>query len=258
MKGRICMAKINKKTHTGNNAMMIIITIFWAIVVIGMAWQTWGFIDWLLPNSAWLMKGLVLVNFDIAAFIFFCIRNFFGKITKGGYVLASWGAALDGLLSFLTTVFWFVIQYILKYDVSFQDGLVTTMYVVAILAFVLNALFAYFFVEIEWRFYHPITFVDVEEEDEDEEVYVPPKPIIREVKGPSNVALAREESAPKSITPPKSKANNPKLEADKSITPPEITVIEEDDDEEEEPVIAPKKKLPRRALLGAGRTRTKS
>jgi hypothetical protein len=233
------MAKVK---HAGNNAGMVVIAAFWAIVVLGMAWQTWGFIDWLLPGNAWLMKILVLSMFDIAAFIWFCLRNFYGKITRGAYGLATWGSILDGILSGLTTVFWFVIQYILKFNVAFQDGLITAMYIVGIIAFIGNALFAYLFVEFEWRFYHPVVFVDEDNEEEETVYSAPQKPIIRELKPTNKPAQLVQTSTNKKYSAP--------------VAVEEVTTDTEDELPSEEPNNS-KKKLPGREFLGGGKAMTK-
>jgi hypothetical protein len=137
--------------------MMIIIVAFLLGAIGLMASQTWLFVDWLMPSDSIVMKILTVIFFDVSAFMWACTDLFYPPATHGTELTVKSGMVMDLVLSILTTIFYFVIAYILKFSVHFPtSNLIIAMDIAVIFATVFNAVLLMVFFSIEWRFYHPI------------------------------------------------------------------------------------------------------
>lgn len=144
-----------KRKHTGNIIMFVIMTVFMLIFVGTMAYQTWAFVDWLMPKDALVMKLLTLLTFDIAATIWTAVDVFYPYATRGSMYAARSAMVIDYGLAVITTAFYFTLAYIFRFHIGFADVLVIAMYVIAIFSTVLNAILTIVFWSIEWGAYHP-------------------------------------------------------------------------------------------------------
>jgi hypothetical protein len=135
MKGRTNVEEVKDS----NPIMMFVITAL-ALVGIGvMASQTWLFIDFLMPHDAIVLKVLTLSMFDIAALAWTIINVFYDPPTRGFDLAVKSGMTIDFILATITTVFYCVIAYVLRFSVHFDlAGLAILMEVAVTFATVFN------------------------------------------------------------------------------------------------------------------------
>ena len=122
-----------------NPIMMIIITGLALIGVGLMASQTWLFIDYLMPKDAIVMKVLTLCMFDVAALAWTVINVFYDPPTRGFDLAVKSGMTVDFILATITTVFYCIIAYVLRFSIHFDlAGLAILMEVAVTFATVFN------------------------------------------------------------------------------------------------------------------------
>jgi hypothetical protein len=204
------------KNHTGDPITFTIASVFLLGFTLLFAWQTWEFVDFLFPSDALLMKILTLLSFDVMLIVYGALDLFYRFATKTSHNLIKVGWCVAGFLSITTTILFFSISSMLRFQIVVTQAMVNWGYVVVTISVVVNMIILTFFWRIEWVTRHPRTY----EYEAEEPVYSPPETT-------NNVALAQVTSV-QEIAP---------VEADLSTNKPII------------PVDTPKKKsLPKREL----------
>jgi len=215
--------------HVGNPVMAIILTGFTLIAVSTMALFTWLFVDWLFPPEAFVLKILTLIFFDISAFFWGCMHLFGTPASKSSDQIISAGMIVDLILSICTTIAYFTIAYVLRFEPGFPvRNLVVTMDILVTFAVVYNAVLFMAYFSTEWRIRHPRKYLFAEVAP----VYSPPRRA-------AQVAIIEEE--PEQLPPPR--ANKPNKNSELSTNKMDSPDYSPEEEEFEDAPAANKKKV---------------
>lgn len=144
-----------KKAHTGNAGLFVVVAIIYVGILLLFAWQTWSFVDWLFPSDQLLMKLLTVLCFDIMALIWACLDLFYHHATRGARTLIRWAWAISFILSLIASIFYLVLESILRFKLEITPVTVDIGYGVTIVAVTETVLFVTFWLYIEWSARHP-------------------------------------------------------------------------------------------------------
>ena len=108
-----------------------------AIVLFG--WQTWEFVDWLLPSERLLMKILAVLNFDGFSYVWLAAGLFLARIlqsTTRSFTLIA--GIVDFVLSLACTVIQMTLQSAERFFIHIDPNVVYLAYAVIVIALVIN------------------------------------------------------------------------------------------------------------------------
>lgn len=207
------MPKIKNNPHMGEPITFTIASIFLLGFTGLFAWQTWQFVDFLFPSDAILMKILTLLSFDVMLLVYGSLDLFYPFVTSVSHNLIKVGWSVAGLLSIITTILFFSISSMLRFQIVITQSMVNWGYVIVTISVVVNMIILTFWWRIEWVTRHPRSYEYEEIEEEEEPVYSPPRRAIAPVKRTNEVALAQTiavEEVPFYSLPSTNKTESPK------------------------------------------------
>lgn len=149
------MQGVRRLPHTGNNLLFILFAVVYVALLILFASQTWLFINWLFPPDQLVMKALTLLTFDGMAALWAVGDLFYKFASPGAKTIVRTAWAISFLLSMLATIFYLVLESMLRFNIAITPDTVNVGYGVTITAVTLNVLFVTFFLYLEWRARHP-------------------------------------------------------------------------------------------------------
>jgi len=117
------------------------------------AWQTWEFVNFLLPQENWLMKYLAVANFDVMSLIWLLgeliLRPWLTHETKTTMSIAG---GIDFLLSTLATVIQLTVVASLRFSSDINPILIYVAYGVIAFALVVNIISFIIVIRIQWPY----------------------------------------------------------------------------------------------------------
>ncbi|MFL5628742.1 MAG: hypothetical protein ACJ788_24440 [Ktedonobacteraceae bacterium] len=122
-------------------------------------YQTWQFVNWLLPEDSLLMKVLAVINFDVFSYVWLAVGLFLARWTQP---LTRTLAVIAGIVTFLLSLGCSVIQIMIasaeRFGTNTNMDLVYTAYAFIIVALVWNISTLLGILHIQWPYisgYHP-------------------------------------------------------------------------------------------------------
>lgn len=203
-----------QKKNTGGIVTFSIASIFLLGFTGLFAWQTWEFVDFLFPSDAILMKILTLLSFDVMLLVYGMLDLFYRFATKLSHNLIKIGWGFAGFLSVTTTILFFTISSMLRFQVVISPALVDWGYVIVTVSVVVNMVILTFWWRIEWVTRHPRTYEYEAEEEEDEPVYSPPRALPATTNKVALASTVEVEEIPETTN------KTPQLSTNKKKLPP--------------------------------------
>lgn len=142
--------------HTGGDSLFIIMATIYIGVLLLFASQTWFFVNWLFPGSQILMKLLTVLCFDIMAFLWACVDLFYRFASRGAKTVVRFAWAISFLLSLLASIFYLILESMLRFNVEITEDMINIGYGVTIISVSLTVIFVTWFLYLEWSVRHPL------------------------------------------------------------------------------------------------------
>jgi hypothetical protein len=122
-----------------------------AVILFG--WQTWEFVNWLLPTDSLLMKILAVVNFDVFSYIWLATGLFLGRhIEKVSKDMTFIAGIVTLLLSLACSVIQMTIQRDERFLTNIDPNQVDLAYGMIIIALIWNIITILILLHVEWPF----------------------------------------------------------------------------------------------------------
>jgi hypothetical protein len=132
---------------------IILMGVLFATAVGLFAWQTWEFVNFLLPTENWLMKYLAVANFDVMSITWFMAELFLRKyLTNGAKTAMIIAGGNDFVLSTIATVIQLTIVASLRFDTAINPVAVYVAYGTIVLALVVNIITFIIVIKSQWPF----------------------------------------------------------------------------------------------------------
>lgn len=147
-----------KRQHTGNDALFIILATVYVSVLILFGSQTWLFVSWLFPDTQLAMKLLTVLCFDVMALLWACVDLMYQFASKGARTVVRWAWAISFVLSLLASIFYLVLESMFRFSVTPTPEMVNTGYGITIFAITLTVIFLTWFLYLEWAIRHPVIY----------------------------------------------------------------------------------------------------
>lgn len=136
--------------------------LFWIIIgglyvgfVILFGWQTYSFLDWLLPGDQWIMKALGVFSLDGMALVWCCLSMWYSFSSRGAKLLVNSAWCVTFILALLASVEFMNVEFVQRFNFTVQPWMITTGDAVSLFALTLNLLCIVFFVRQEFESLHP-------------------------------------------------------------------------------------------------------
>lgn len=153
------MSTVTRHPHTGGNALFIVLATVYIGVLLLFGSQTWFFVSWLFPDTQLLMKLLTVLCFDIMAFLWALVDLFYQFASPGAKTVVRFAWFISFVLSLLASVFYLVLESMLRFSIEVTPELVNTGYGVTIFAVTLTVIFITWFLYLEWAIRHPVEMI---------------------------------------------------------------------------------------------------
>jgi len=133
--------------------LILILAALFVSAVALFAWQTWEFVNFLLPQENWLMKYLAVANFDVMSLFWLMgeliLRPWLEHNTKVTMAIAG---GIDFALSTLATVIQLTVVASLRFASSINPILIYVAYGVIAFALVVNIISFIIVIRIQWKY----------------------------------------------------------------------------------------------------------
>lgn len=117
------------------------------------AWQTWEFVNFLLPQENWLMKYLAVGNFDVMSLVWMLGELILMRwLTHASRVTMSLAGGIDFFLSTCATIIQLTIISSLRFDTAISPVLIYVAYGIIAFALVVNLISFVIVIRSQWPY----------------------------------------------------------------------------------------------------------
>jgi hypothetical protein len=129
--------------------MIILMSVLATSAIVVFAWQTWEFVNWLLPSEQWLIKMLAVANFDIMSLVWI-LADLFLPLEPNAKVTAAIAGGIDFFFSTVATVLELTVVAAIRFNQDIWPPYIYIAYAVIALTLVVNLVSFILVIRIQW------------------------------------------------------------------------------------------------------------